>query len=124
MSGIHGSEVEQLDSRSGISELGGIVGGRSELLQDLSADAGGWLLSLHHGAVPKVALYEEHHLVVLHQHFVAADVVEPSLHQELDSSLILVGACSCRGQGRRDGRDERFGVGGYQVLGELNKLGV
>jgi hypothetical protein len=124
VSSIHGTEVEQFNSRSSVRKLGGIIGWRSKLLQNLSADASSWLLSLNHGAVTKVTLNKEHHLIILHQHLISADVVEPSLHQGLDSSLILVGTCSGRGQGGRDGGDERLRIGGYKVLGELDEFRV
>jgi hypothetical protein len=122
--GVHGAEVEELHRRTSLNELRGIIGRRRKLLQDLSPDAGGGLLHLDQRAVAKVALHEKHHLVVLHEHLVAAHVVEPSLHEGLDARLVLVGP----GSGRRDrwwnGRDKRLEVGRYQVVGELNEFGV
>ncbi|KAL1844601.1 hypothetical protein VTK73DRAFT_2187 [Phialemonium thermophilum] len=122
--GVHGAQVEQLDDGPRLLQLGGVVGRRGELLEDLAAHAGGGLLLLDHGAVAEVALDEQAHLVVVHEDLVAAHVVEPALHERLDPDLVLLGAGAGRRQGRGHGGHEGLWVRGYEVLGELHKFGV
>jgi hypothetical protein len=104
VAGIHRTEVKQLDNGTSLCELRGIIRRRGELLQNLPADTGRGLLPLHQRAIAKVAFHKEHHLVVPHQNLVAADVVEPSLHQSLDAILVLLGTgASRRDRGRNSG---------------------
>ena len=94
------------------------------MLKNLPSDAGGWLLHPHQGAVSKIAFHKKHHLIISHEHFAAADVVEPPLHGSLDPCFIFI--CSSTG-GRQGGRNrwhKSLGVSRYQVVGELAKLRV
>lgn len=124
MASIHSPQIKQLHYRPRIGQLGRIIRRRSKLLEDLPPDASGGLLHLDHGAVSEVALNKEHHLIVPHQGLVAADVVEPSLHEGLDATLVLLGSSAGGCEGGRDGRNEGFGIGGYEVFGELDEFGV
>ena len=124
MAGVHRAEVEELDGRARLLQLGGVVGRRRELLQDLAAHARSGLLHLDHGAVAEVALDEEDHLVIPHEHFVAANVVEPPLHQRLDPCFVLIRPHARRGSSKRDIGYEGFGIGRYEMLGKFLEFGV
>lgn len=124
MTRIHGTKVEQLNNWARLLQLGGIIGWRSKLLQDLAAHTSRGLLLLDHGAVAEVTLGKKNHLVIPHQDLVAADIVEPALHQSLDASLILVGSGTSRGKRWWHSRHDGFGVCGYEVLSELDEFGV
>lgn len=115
--GIHGSQVEQLHNRPRVRQLRRVIRRRRELLQDLAAHARGGLLHLDHGAVPKIALDEEHHLIIAHEHLATAHVAEPSLHEGLDTALVLLCAGAGRCQSGRHGGDECLWVGRYEVVG-------
>ena len=124
MTRIHGAEVEQFDDRTSVLQLGGVIRGWRKLLENLAADSCRGLLLLDHGTVAKVALDKEDHLVVAHQDLVAADIVEPALHQGLDAGFIFVGTGACRCQGGRNRGNECLGVRRYEVFGKLDELGM
>src|SRR5688572_12966814 len=122
VSSIHGAEIEELDGWSCFGKFWRIVRWRSKLLEDLPAHACCRLLHLHHGAVSKITLNEEDQLVVLHQDIAAANIVEPSLHKGFDSCLIIVCSGTSRGHRRGDSRYKGFGIGRYQMFGELHEF--
>lgn len=94
------------------------------MLEDLSAHTCRGLLSLDHGAVAEIALDKKYDLIVTHEDFIAADIVEPALHQCLDANFVLVGACAGRGQRWGYGGNQGLRVRGYQVFGKFDKLRV
>jgi hypothetical protein len=121
---VHGAQIEELDNRPRIRQLWGVVRWRSELLQQFPSHTGSGLFFLYHWAVAKVALHEKNHLVVSSKDLVAADVIEPPLHQRLDSDFVLVSTrpSGCKRWG--DGWNERLRIRGNQMLGQLDELGV
>lgn len=122
VSSIHGAKIKQLHDRPGIGKLGSVIGRGSKLLEDLSPDAGGGLLHLDHGAVAEIAFNKKDHLIIPHQGLAAADVAQPPLHERLDTDFVLLCAGAGGGQRSRNGGNKRFGIGGYKVLRELDKL--
>lgn len=72
---VHRSQVECFDDRSALKELRGVIWRRSKLLEHFSPHARGSLLLTHHGAISKVAFYEEHHLLVSHKDVIGADYI-------------------------------------------------
>ena len=92
LAGLHGVQVEQLDNGPGLGQLWRVIGRRGELLDILPPHAGGGLLAPHDGAVAKVTLDKKDHLLITHKHIIGADVVQPALHQGLDSCLIFFSA--------------------------------
>ena len=117
VAGIHGAQIEEFYYGASVGELGSIIGRGRELLEDLPPHTGSGLLHLDHGAVAEVALNKEDHLIIPHKGLVAADVVEPALHESLDADLILLRSGTGRCKGGWNGGNEGLGVGGYQVLG-------
>jgi hypothetical protein len=77
---IHGSEIERLNDGTSLEKLGSIIGRRSKLLDVLAANTCSRLLAPDDGAVAKIALDKEDHLLIAHENVVGADSVQPALH--------------------------------------------
>ena len=121
---LHGAQVKRLDGRASLEQLRSIVRRRSELLNVLAPDTGGGLPESDNRTVARVAFDEEDSLLVANENVVGTDCVQPPLHGGLDSDLVLVGADSCRGDGRRNSRDKGVRIGRDQVVGVLLELGM
>lgn len=122
--GIHAAKIEALHHWSGFQQLRVVVRWWRKLLEHLPAHASGRLLLSHDRAVSEIALHKEDHLLVSHEDFVAADIVEPSLQGGFCASLILISAQASRSEGWRNRRYKRFRVRRLKVSAELLELGV
>jgi hypothetical protein len=107
--GIHAAKIEALHRWPSFQKLRVVVWWRRKLLEHLSAHASGRLLLSHDRAVSEIALHKEDHLLISHENFVAADVVEPSLQRGFCASLVLISA--------QTGGSEGWWNGGYECLG-------
>lgn len=94
------------------------------MLKNLAAYTRGGLPDLDEGAVAKVTFDEEYHFVISHENIAAADIVEPSLHPCLYAVFVLIGTGSSRCDSRRHGGNESLGVGGDEMIRQLDKFGV
>lgn len=122
--GVHAAKIEAFHQRSTFQQLHVVIWRWRKLLEHLPAHASGRLLLSHDWAVSEIALHKEDHLLVSHEDFIAADIVEPSLQRGFCASLVLIGAQACRGEGWRNGRHKCLGVGCLKVSAELLELGV
>jgi hypothetical protein len=122
LASVEGAEVEHLDDRTGFVQFRGVIWWRGELFQDFPSHTCGGLLHSHDRRVAEITFHEENHLFVSHEDVVAADIVQPPLYGCFDPCFVFIGSSAGGSQARRDGRDKCFGVGRYEVFGELHKL--
>ena len=122
--GIHATKIEALHQRSAFQQLHVVIWWRRELLEHLSTHTSGRLLLSHDRAVSEIALHEEDHLLVSHEDFVAADIVEPSLQRGFCASLVLVSAQASGSEGWWYGRHKCLGVRCLKVSAELLEFWV
>jgi len=124
VSSIHGAEVKKLDNRTRLLQLGGIVGRRRKLLEDLPPHTSCRLLLLYYRAVAEVALNKQLHFLVPDENIAYTNVIKPPLHQRLDPGLILLSPRASRSQRWRDSRNDCLGICRDQVLCKFDKFGM